>query len=214
MKISEAISLLRIRLGSVGYDDDGLQDEALFKMISDAAAIVFHRYRERYFAISPWMYSTYGIKLEMLDGDFFPCEDLPDRCQVLQSVFNIPESLMSRNRPLFKVIYKNKELPEYHPTNVYDDSLKNKPSWEIVNQKLRIHSKTKLKGIVVKTIPAIITEWYDKSYCEETDTVECFDLDTMEMPLMNDSKFSGMVYDIVLQQLNIPFQEGEKNPSH
>jgi hypothetical protein len=213
MKISEAISLLRIRLGSMGYDDDQLSDEACFKLISDSAAIVFHRYRERYFAISPWMYSTYGIKLEMVDEDFFPCEDI-ERCKVLQSVFNIPEPLMSRNSPLIKVYQGKKEIVEYSSSNKYDELLSTKASWEVVNQKLRIHNTTNLKGIIVKTIPLNVMDWYDKKYCPETNTVECFDLDEIEMPLLNDGKFSGMCYDIVLQQLNIPLQEGEKNPSH
>lgn len=214
MKISEAISLLRIRLGYAGYDDDNvITDEAAFKLISDSAAIVFNRYRERYYTISPWMYSTYGVKLEMIDEDFFPCEDI-ERCKILQSTFTIPEPLMSRNIPILQVWDGKKQLIEYHPSNKYDDLLSKNPSWEIVNQKLRIHNKKTLKGITVKTIPANIVDWYDKKYCADTNTIECFDLDEMEMPLMNDAKFSGMVYDIILQQLNIPIQEGEKNPSH
>lgn len=214
MKIDEAIGMLRIRLGNAGFDDDGsISDQAAFKLISDACAIVFSRYREKYFRISPWMYSKYGVKIESVDEDFFPCEDI-ERCHVLQSVFEIPEPLMSRNKPMFHVYNGKTELPEYHYSNKYDNIYSDKPSWEVVNNKLRIHNNKTLKAVIVETIPADATAWFDKKYCPETETIECFDLSTISIPLLSDGKFSGMVYDICLQQLNLPIQEGEKNPSH
>lgn len=215
MTIGEAISVIRMRLGNiVGYDPDNvLPDEALFKLISDAGAIVFSRYREKYFAISPWMYSTFGIKMQMVNSDMFPCEDI-EHCALLESEHTIPEAIMSRNRPVIKVKVGDKEIEPWHQANYLDEYLKDQPSWEIVNSKLRIHNNTTLKGITIKTIPANITEWYDKKYCPDTETVECFNLDELEFPLMSDPKFSGMVYDMVINWIIFPNQEGNQNPAH
>ena len=192
MTIGESISLLRLRMGSKAQDDDSpYTDEALYHMIADAAAIVFHRYRERYFSISPLMYSTFAVELQMVGEDFVPCETI-DRCMVLQTINNIPEPLMSRNAPILKVINNKKELPLYSPANKHDNLLKDEFSYEVVNNKIRIHGTKNLKVITLKTVAADISKWWDIQYCGATN-IECLDLNDTSFPLLSDAKFSGMV---------------------
>ena len=214
MTVQEAISTFRLKLGatSAWEDDTQLSDQAIFKLISDSAAVVFSRYREKFYRISPWMYNKYGVKIQAVDEDFFPCEDI-ERCHVLQSVFEIPEPLMARHKPVFKVFNGHDELPEYSISNKYDDYLKNKPSWEITNNYLRIHNNKVLKAVTIQTIAADATAWVDKKYCPETDTVECFDLSEISMPILNDAKFSNMVYDLAFQSLGLTLNQLQTEPN-
>lgn len=211
MTISEAISTLRGKIRT--YDDDSIwQDEYLYNVLLDATSVVFSRYKEKWYKISDLSFDTYGVKLQMVGADQFPCEDI-EHCLVLESVFNIPTPLVSRNRLMLKVYSGNMELPQYNSANVYDDYLKDKPSWEFVNGKLRIHNNKKLKAITVKTIPSNPMEWIDKKYCPETNTIEYFDLDSLTFNLLADRKFAMMSYDLALQALGIHAQEiiQEKN---
>ena len=216
MTINQAISTFRLRLAR--WDDDfSLQDEAIFKLLSDSMAIVFTRYKDKWNLVSEWMYSTYGVKLQMVGADMFPCEDI-EHCTLLESVHTIPEPLMGRNTHMFRVYNGNTELPRYTGANEFDEYLKNKPSWNIVNGKLRIYNNKMLKAVTVKTIPYNIMEWYDKQYCPSTDTVECWNLDEMVWPLFADPKMQGMCMDLALQQLGFNLQKLEnqngENPQH
>ena len=218
MNVNQAISTFRLRLGAAGWDDDNqLSDEAIFKLLSDAMSVVFTRYKEKFYKISDWFWSTFGVKLQMVNADFFPCIDIA-HCSILESVHEIPEPLMGRNRAMLKVYNGNTELPEYTHGSQYDEYLNSMPSWNIVNGKLRIYNNKTLKAITVKTIPYNFMSWFDKRYCEDTDTVECYDLDSMTWPLMADSKMQSVAYDIALQSLGLTLnqiqQEPNQNPAH
>lgn len=215
MTINEAISRLKSKLGERGYDDDSLQtDESLYNIIVDSAAVVFSRYKEKYYKISDFMFNTYGVKLKQVPEDMFPCEDF-EHCTVWESEFEIPESMVSRHKLMFKVYKGKEELPEYRSSNIYDDSLKTKPSWEIFNGKLRIHNVTgKLKGVTIKTIPANVMEWLDKKYCPDTDTVECYNLDSLKLNLLADRKFSSMTFELALKEFEVILNEPERNQAH
>lgn len=201
MTVQEAISTFRLKLGAYAYDDDKLSDQAIYKLLSDSFAIVFSRYKEKFYKISDWMWSTYGIELQMIGADQFPCVDI-EHCQVLESVYSIPEPLMGRHKAMFKVYNGNEELIEYRSSNRFDDYLKDKMSWEIVNNKLRIHNNKVLKAITVKTIPFNFLEWGQIQYCSP-DVEDCYDLNNMQWPLMADSKMQGMAYDIALSSLGL-----------
>ena len=99
MTIKEAIGILRGKLGEkLGADDDSiLSDEYLYQQLINAAAIVFSRYKEKYYKVSDFMFDTYGVKLQMVNEDMFPCEDI-EHCVLLESVTQIPDPLVSRNR--------------------------------------------------------------------------------------------------------------------
>lgn len=214
MSIKEAIGILRGKLGErLGADDDNiLSDEYLYQQLINAAAVVFSRYKEKYYKVSEFLYDTYGVKLQMVNEDMFPCEDI-EHCVLLESVTQIPDPLVSRNRLMLQVFNGKKELAEYRPFNQYDETLKGKPSWEIVNGKIRIHNTKLLKAITVRTIPADPVEWLDKQYCSDG-LPECYDLDTIRFNVLSDRKFASMTFDLALQSLGIALNEGEQNPQH
>jgi hypothetical protein len=216
MNINKAVSALRLKISQ--YDDDTiLQDEALYEIIIANAAIVISRYSDKGFKLSDFLFTTYGVKLQMVDSDFFPCETL-DRCRLLESVFNIPTPLVARNRIQFKVNWNGTELPRYNSANEYDDIKKSVPSWEIANQKLRIRNIKTLKGIEVKGIWYNEMEWFDKKYCPDTETVECFNLDEIIIPALSDGKMFEMCMSLCLQSLGLnlqKIQQGEnQNQAH
>lgn len=214
MTVKEAISTLRSRLQEKGFDEDSTlsSEEYLYQCIINAAAVVFSRYKERYFKISDFMFDTYGIKLQMIGEDMFPCIDI-EHCMVLESVYEIPEPLVSRNRLMLQVYNGKQELAEFKPSNKYDEFLKDKPSWSVVNRKLRIHNSKTLAAVTVKTIPADPVAWLDKQYCSEG-LPECYNLDTIPFNVLNDRKFASMTFDLALQSLGINLDEGEQNPQH
>lgn len=217
MTINEAISALRYKISL--YDDDSiiLSEQALYNIIIANAAIVISRYAEKGFKLSDFLFTTYGVKLQMVDSDFFPCIDM-ERCQHLQSEFTIPEPLTVRNRLLFKVNWRGTELPKYSSANEFDDIKSSTPSWEIVNQKLRIRNTKVLKGVEIKGIWRNEIEWLDKKYCVDTDTVECYSLDEMQLTALNDPKMFEMCMSLCLQSLGLNLQkiaQGEnQNQAH
>ncbi len=153
----------------------------------------------------------------MVDSDFFTCEDI-ERCQHLQSEFTIPEPLTVRNRLLFKVNWRGVEFPRWSSANEYDDVKASVPSWEIVNQKLRIRNTKVLKGVEVKGVWRNEIDWLLKKYCPDTETVECYDLDSMNLAALNDPKMFEMVMTLCLQSLGLNLQkiaQGEnQNQAH
>lgn len=212
MTVQEAISTFRIKLGAASFDDDGLSDQAIFKLLSDSVAIVFTRYKDKWYKVSDWLWSTYGIELEMIGSDQFLCEDI-DHCVVLQSVNRIPEPLMGRHKPMFKVYNGTEELPEYNSSNQFDDYLKTKPSWELVNGKLRIHNNKTLKAITVKTIAFNFLEWFDIQYCDHSYNSDCYDLSNIQWPLFSDAKMQGMATDMALQSLGLTLNQIQQQPN-
>lgn len=212
MTIQEAISTFRLKLGAAQADDDGLSDQAIFKLLSDAMGIIFTRYRDRFYRVSEWMWSTYGIELQMVDADQFVCLDL-EHCSLLESVNRIPEPIMSRNKHMFKVYNGKEELAEYNSGNQYDDYLKSKPSWELVNNKLRIHNNKTLKAVTVKTIAANFMEWFDIQYCDHSYEGDCFDLSTIQWPLFSDIKMQGLATDLALQSLGLTLNQLQTEPN-
>lgn len=213
MTVQQAISTFRIKLGAfANFDDDGLSDEAIYKLLSDAMSIVIERYKSKWHRISPWMWSSYGIKLVMVNSDFFECESI-EHCTVLQSEQYIPEPLMARHKPLFKVYNGTEELVEYSTGNAYDDYLKTKPSWEIVNNKLRIYNNKILKAVTIKTIPYDFMRWASIQYCLPESNGDCMDLNTMEWPLMSDAKMQSMCQDLCLQSLGLTLNQLQQEPN-
>lgn len=213
MTVSEAISTFRLKLGAISaWDDDTqLSDQAIYKLLSDNMSIVINRYKEKWYRISNWMWSSYGIKLVMVNSDFFECEDI-SHCTILQSEQYIPEPLMARHKHLFKVYNGNEELPEYNSGNIFDDYLKTKPSWELVNGKLRIYNNKILKAVTIKTIPYNFLEWETIKYCP-SDAPDCYDLNQIIWPLMSDSKMQSMCQDLCLQSLGITLNQIQSNPN-
>lgn len=211
MTVQQAISTFRIKLGAAGFEDDGISDEAIYKLLSDSMSIVISRYKEKFYKLSDWAWNTYGIKLVMTGADQFECEDI-EHCILLSSELPIPEPIVSRNKHLFKVYNGNEELPEYHTSNIYDDYLKTKPSWEIVNNKLRIHNNKTLKAVTVKTIPANFLAWEAVKYCSPEST-DCYDLNNITWGLMADSKMQSMCQDLCLQSLGLKLNQLETEPN-
>ncbi len=216
MIINKAISMFRLKL-SLWDDDSKWTDEALYEVIINNAAITLSRYIEKGFKMSPLMWSTYGIKLQMVNADMFPCEDI-EHCKLLESTFTIPDFLMARNTPLFRVMYKGSELPSYSSSNQFNPIKSTLPSWEVVNQKLRIHNLKTLKGIEVKGIWTNELDWLEKKYCPSTETVECYDLDSLNIAPLSDVKFREMTFTLCLQSLGFAAEriaQGQnENSSH
>jgi hypothetical protein len=214
--IGSEISKLRSKLSSLGFDDDNIMssDELLYQLLNDAGAIIYKRISDKFIKIPDFMYSTFGVKLQEVDEDVYSCENIPDRCRVMESNFILPLALYSRNNTSLKVIVSKKELNEYHYTNYLNEYLADKYSYSIQNGKLRIYGTRALKAVTVKAVWHDIIQWEDHKYCPDTNTVECWDLNTLPFPLYSNPEYASMAHSIIIESLNIPLQEGEKNPSH
>lgn len=217
--INQVISELRLQLGQWGYDDDNLlqSEEALYNLLNKAGATIYKRISGKFNKIPDWMFTTYPIPLEEVNEDVFPCEEIPDRCVILESTFTIPLALTSRNRSTLRVMWGNKELPQYNRTNQYDPILKSMPSYKIQNSKLRIYRPENfdaVKGVYVSAIWADVMEWQDKKYCPDTEETICHDLDELEYPLYSNPDYALMAYQLIAQQLGIVLQQENQNKPH
>ena len=214
--IGSEISKLRIKLSSLGFDDDSVlsSDEALYQLLNDAGAIIYKRLNDKFIKIPDFMYSTFGVKLQEANEDVYSCEDIPERCKILESDFILPLALYTRNNTSLKVIHNKKELPEYNYANHLDEYLASQYSYSIQNGKLRIYGTKVLNAVTVKAVWHDIMQWEDYKYCPDTNTVECWDLNTLPFPLYSNPEYTSMAHSIIIESLNIPIQEGEKNPSH
>lgn len=220
--INEVISTLRFQLSQIGYDDDSIlhSDQALYTLLKDAGAIIHKRISDKFNKIPEWMYTSYPVPLTEVNEDMFPCEIIPDRCLVLESVFDIPSALTTRNRSTLRVFFGNKEMVQYNSGLKYDPILKDWPSYKIHNGKLRIYKPYhigKIKGVTVSAIWYDNMDWFDKKYCEdnsEQPVIQCYNLDEMEMPLFSNFEYASMAYDLVKQQLNFTIQQENQNKPH
>jgi len=214
--VGSEISKLRIKLSSLGYDDDNIlsSDQALYALLNDAGATIYKRVTDRFKKIPDWMYSSFAVKVSEVNEDLYSCEDLPERCKVLESSFVLPLPLFTRNSTSLKVYSGKKEMAEYHPSNQYDDYLSKKYSYAIQNGKLRIYGNRALKAVTVKAVWHDIIQWEDHKYCADTDTVECWDLNEIPYPLYSNADYASMAHSLILNDLRLPISEGEKNPTH
>lgn len=214
--INEVISKLRGQLAQAGYEDDSiLNDQYLYSLLKDAGSTIFRRIKDKWYKIPDWMYTTYPVPLEEVNEDVFPCEDIPDRCTVLESTFTIPLALTGRNKTTLRVFHGNKELPEYSRHNQHDPILSTVPSYKIQNSKLRIYTENNdLKGVTVSAVWNDNMEWLDKKYCTDSDTVECYNLDEIEFPLYSNPDYALMAHQLILQQLQLTLQQPNQNLPH
>lgn len=215
--IGSEISKLRNKLANTpGFDDDSLlaSDELLYQLLNDAGAIIYKRIRNSWNKVPDFMVSRYPVGLEEQNEDLFSCEDIPERCKILQSVFTLPLALYGRNRTSLRVYSGKIELPEYHHSNQYDPILSTLPSYKITNDYLRIYNKKILKAVEVEAVWHDNLDWETRKYCPDTATVECYSLDEIPFPLYSNPEYANMAHQIIIQDLGLTIQEGEQNPTH
>ena len=213
MTIGEHISNIRARIGTRGYDDDSvLTDEYLYSQLNLASAIVISRVANSFNKLNDFLFTRWPVPLTPVNKDLFSCEDIPDRCVVLESNWTIPLPLTARNK-IFLKVYSDKELVQGHPSITQHDPIKaNEPTWDIVNGKLRVYGTKTLRAVEVKGIFLNPLSWKDKNYCG-TEEYDCLDLNE-EFYSLTEPRYQMMAYDIVLQGLGIPLQEDTKNNAH
>jgi hypothetical protein len=214
--IGSEIAKLKLKLASLGYDDDNVlaSDEALYNLLNDAGAIIYKRIRDKFNKIPDYMYSTFGVKLTEVNEDVYACEDIPDRCKILESEFELPLVLYGRNTTSLKVYAGKQELSQYSVANQYDDYLSTRPSYAIQNRRLRIYNDKVLKAVTVKAVWADILDWADKQYCDGVE-VECLDLLDLPFPLYSNPEYTSMAHDVIIQSLNLTIQNSnDQNPQH
>lgn len=212
--IGSEISKIRGKLGSLGFDDDGKSDHYYYGLLNDAGAIIYRRIKNNWNKIPDEMYSRYPVGLAEANEDIYACEDIPERCKILESVFTLPLTLYGRNKSSIKVFSGKTELPPYHSSNKYDDILSDLPSYKIVNNKLRIYNKNILKAVEVEAVWADVMDWHTRKYCPDTNTVECFDLNELYYPLYSNPEYASMAHDIIINSLKLPISEDNQNQAH
>lgn len=213
MTVGEHISNIRIRIGQKAVDDDSsFTDEFLYSQLNLATAIVVSRIAKSFNKLNDFLWTRWPVPLVVVNKDLFECENIPERCTVLESSWPIPLPLTGRNKMHFKV-FAGEEIDSGHPSiTQYDPVKANKPSWEIVNRKLRIYGTKVLKGVEVRGIFLDPLSWKDHNYCG-TEEYDCLDLNKEFYPLTT-PEHQQMAYDIVLQGLGIPLQEPDQNQAH
>jgi len=211
--IGEQISKLKTKLMSLGYDDDSVlsSDELLYSMLNDAGSTIYKRIKDRFFKVPATMATRYAVKLGEVNEDMYSCEDIPDRCTVLESGFELPIPLYGRNKTSMKVYSGHKELPEYNPSNQYDPILSSVPGYKIQNGKLRIYDTKKLKAVEVEAVWHDPIQWMDHKYCEDTNTVDCYDLNEISYPLYSNPEYVSMAHDVIINSLKLTIQDPEQN---
>jgi len=215
--IGSEISKLRNKLSNtVGFDDDNLlaSEELLYALLNDAGAIIYKRIKNSWNKIPDFMFSKYPVGLEEANEDVYACEDIPERCKILESVFTIPLPLYGRNKSSMRVYSNHVELPPYSTSNKYDSILSNMASYKIVNDKLRIYNNKVLKAVEVEGVWSDIMDWQTKKYCPSTDTTECYNLNELAYPLYSNPEYSSMAHEIIIKSLGITLNEGNQNQSH
>lgn len=216
--IGEQISKLKVKLISMGYEDDHVlsSDELLYGLLNDAGAIVYKRVKDKFMKVPDFMFTRYGVRLTEANEDVYSCEDIPDRCKILESDFELPLSLYGRNKNSLKVYSGHQELPLYNPSNQYDPYLSSLPSYKIQNGKLRVYNNKILKAVDVEAVWHDPIKWLPYKYCQDTDTVECYDLNEIAYPLYSNPEYVSMAHDIILQSLQLTIQNtlSNQNDAH
>tara|TARA_R110002167_G_scaffold359085_2_gene575503 strand:+ start:1319 stop:2017 length:699 start_codon:yes stop_codon:yes gene_type:complete len=190
-------------------DDSIYTDKYLYKKILDARSMLLKRELDKHKLISDFNYMT--ICMNVVPGVPVECGCSDLQCKVLVSTLELPKPLQNKFTLFLKVYDGNyDEIPKGDSTKSkffkYYKTLKNKSSWDIVNNKLVIYNADfRIKSFIVKLIPEDPAELADYTYtstcgCDTTGVdVPCFNVLTSDFPL--DSWLSITMYDIIKKQL-------------
>ena len=215
--IGEQISKLKSKLISLGYDDDHVlsSDELLYGLLNDAGAIIHKRIKDKYYKIPATMVTRYGVRLVEANEDIYICEDIEGRCKILESEFELPLPLYGRTKTSMKVFSGQKELPLYNSAQQFDPLLSSTAGYKIQNGKLRIYNNKILKAVDVEAVWHDPIKWLPFKYCQDTDTIECYDLNEIFYPLYSNPEYTSMAHDIIAESLKLTIQNlPNQNQAH
>tara|TARA_R110000765_G_scaffold57194_2_gene112368 strand:+ start:1437 stop:2138 length:702 start_codon:yes stop_codon:yes gene_type:complete len=191
-------------------DDSIYTDKYLYKKILDARSVLIKRELDKHRLLSDFNYNT--ICMNVVPGVPVECGCSDLQCKVLVSTIELPKPLQNKYS-LFLKVYDGayNEIPKGDSTKSkffkYYRTLKNKSSWDIVNNKLVIYNADfRIKSFIVKLVPEDPAELADYVYNNACgcDTVAgadipCFDVETSNFPL--DSWLAIPMYEMVKKQL-------------
>jgi hypothetical protein len=207
--ISAHIDDIRMQIRQTS-DDTIYSDKYLYKKILDARSVLVKRELDKHKLISDFNYNT--ICLSVAPGVPIDCGCTDLQCKVLVSDQTLPKPLQNKYA-LFIKVYDGSynELPKGGMTTSkffkYFKTLKNKNSWDIVNNKLVIYNADlRNKTFIVKILAEDPVELADYTYinscgCDDVGEtpVTCFDPATSNFPI--DSWLNVPMYEMVKQQL-------------
>lgn len=205
--IGAHIADLRIVLRQT-HDDSEYSDEYLYKLLSEARALILHQEIQKHRKISEWNFQTWCVKLEI--DTYHDCECIADLgCKVMKSVNKIPKPLLTRYKNFFKVynINQDYEVDKTSPLRLKRDKLSltrsGKRGYDIVNEKLVLFNSMGTDTLLIRGIfedPALVSL---STACSTAETEQCTDIVDAEFPL--DTRFSPFLKELVLKQL-VPVQ--------
>lgn len=219
MKTGEIIGSIRSILKQQS-DDSPYSDQFLYnELITSRSKILGEKYGN--LSEVPYMnWQTLTVKLKK--EKYVDCGCVASGCDILRSELIIPGVAVSyMKRPFIKVrLFSGQELPYVKPerqrTNVYSETLGDKPAYYIQNNRLIVWNITSLKAIQIEGVFSNPLDLSDFDICDENGNTfgkSCFNIDSMNFPC--DADIIDTAKILVVQKLIPSFQiaDDKKNDS-
>ena len=212
MTISEHISIIR-HLIKEHVDDSYYNDELIYKFLINARSLLLEREAKKWTKFSDFVYQTFCMPL-VLDK-FHDCNCLPydTDCYILKSKYEIPKTILGRNRLFLNVMTIEGEPLSYffdiskQDHFKYSKTKKNKLRYTISNNKLIIIGSTQLKTVLVKLVAEDPLDLSKINLCDEDGNESnnyCYNILQDEFPI--EAALHIPMYEETLKLLNIPLQ--------
>lgn len=171
-------------------DDFKLSDEQVYFILKFIRAKLLKDKFDKYHYINISNYQTIDcLQLELVKDINCPC--FTNECYVLRSKCELPRIITGRNGLLIQGIYdlSGNVISETSKTKLqyvkYSKTKKDKVSYFILNNKLHIQNKDRLKAVSITALfedPLSLSNLGGCNSCGENNT-SCYDPSTMDFPL-------------------------------
>ena len=203
--IKSHISTLRNRL-KLHSDDSNFTDEYLYKTLTDARSMLIKRRTDKRNSLDPINWQT--LCLPLVESQYHNCECVNVGCTVLKGTIKIPNIIMSRNKPLIKVVdFAGKTIPYTDEldiiNNKYSKIKKNMATWTLIGDTFYLFNDLSRAMVMVRAIFQDPFDLANVSTCGDGNQA-CYDIDTESFPM--DADLNLPMYKVCLEELGITLE--------
>ncbi|GIU70157.1 MAG: hypothetical protein KatS3mg002_1393 [Candidatus Woesearchaeota archaeon] len=183
-------------------DDSNYSDEYIYKLISDARALLLHQEIYKHRKLSEWNFQTFCVKLE--PATYHDCSCITDiGCKIMKSTIKIPKPLLSRFKNYFKVYNITQDFEIYKTTPMqlkrdkYSNTRNGIRGYDISNERLILFNSNGMNHVLIRGVfedPVLVSM---TSACPSADI--CTDILKVEFPI--DVRFNSILKEMVVKQL-------------
>lgn len=198
MILNRHISRLRFLLEK--YDSDTYYgDQKLAELFLSTRAKVIGQRLRKFNTPNSQDFNTFCIELE--EALSHECGCVTHGCTVLKSKHTLPEYIKGRDATTLTTLTLGNSKINYtkeedYELSQYNDIIKDKPLYSIVNNRLIIWNNVKYPAVQLRAIWRNILDWTDIQYCADDDCPNPYEIDIIvDVDLEND------IYKMILKDL-------------